>query len=74
MIKTHLAIAQQRYDEAQATILPLYRIAPENRATQLKLAQVYILNKKTNDAQLILNALAKIGLHSPITHPIPSVE
>lgn len=59
LIKTDLAIAQQRYDEAQATILPLYRIAPENRATQLKLAQVYILNKKTNDAQLILNALAK---------------
>lgn len=50
--------AQGQYEQALQTILPLYRIAPENRAVALKLAEIYILNKQPNDANKILTTLS----------------
>ncbi|WP_097079667.1 M48 family metalloprotease [Acinetobacter puyangensis] len=51
-------MAQGQYEQALQTILPLYRIAPENRAVALKLAEIYILNKQPNDANKILTTLS----------------
>ena len=57
LIQTDLAIGQQHYEGALNHILPAYRIAPENRAMTLKLAEVYILKQQPQEAIRLLNDL-----------------
>ncbi len=50
--------AQKQYQHALDTVLPYYNIAPENRALALQVADIYILNKQADQANLLLNRLS----------------
>lgn len=55
----HWYKAQGKYIDALNIMLPMYRVAPENRAVALELAELYILNQQADAANKILINLAK---------------
>ncbi|AOA58053.1 hypothetical protein BFG52_06605 [Acinetobacter larvae] len=59
LIQTDIYLDQNKLDQAFASINPQQKIAPENRALSLKLAEVLVRQKQTQAATNLLNRLVK---------------
>ena len=55
LIQTDIYLGRNKVDDAYQTIVSKQRIVPENRALSYKLAEVYIRQNNSKDAELLIN-------------------